>query len=303
MTQLDNASWLQIVASCDQSELLETALDGAGALAVTIRGTGDEILIEPEPGATPMWQRTELTALFPAGTDAGQLGTELEAMLRGYHLDWHAEIVEDRDWVRAWMDDYQPMRFGNNLWVCPRHAQVNDPNATILRLDPGLAFGTGTHPTTALCLEWLDAHPPNDLTVLDYGCGSGVLALAAARMGAAGTVQAVDTDQQALVATKENAADNDIPAKLEVGPVSTAQKADIVLANILAGPLIELASTLSELVRPGGQLILSGILSEQAETVQAAYADHFSFDSGASQNGWVRLDGTSTNAYRNRSTS
>lgn len=290
MTETNRSCWLQIVASCDRAELLETALDGAGALAVTVRGTGAETLIEPEPGATPMWPHAEVTALFPAGTDPEPIGAQIEAVLGDYGLHWHAELLEDRDWVRAWMDSYQPMRFGHRLWVCPHHATVDQMDAVVLRLDPGLAFGTGTHATTALCLEWLDTHPPKAATVLDYGCGSGVLALAAARLGAE-SVQAVDTDSQALLATQANAAHNDLGSQIRVSGVADAADADLVLANILAGPLMELAPTLSGLVRPGGRLILSGILAHQADAVQAAYAPEIRFDAGAARDGWVRLDG------------
>lgn len=290
MSTAGEQSWLQIVASCDNAELLENAFEDAGALAVTLRGDGGETLVEPAPGATPMWQHTQVLALFPAGTDPEPIADELETALAAYNLRWYAELIEDRDWVRAWMDAYQPMRFGRRLWVCPHHATVDADDAVILRLDPGLAFGTGTHATTALCLEWLDAHPPDGTTVLDYGCGSGVLALAAARLGAS-AVQAVDTDRQALLATAANADDNGLAACVRVQETNAAAAADVVLANILAGPLMELAPTLTDLVRPGGRLILSGILADQAEAVQSAYAPVIRIDAGAARDGWVRLDG------------
>lgn len=290
MTTAPDRCWLQIVACCDQAELLELALESAGALAVTLRGLGEEVLIEAQPGAAPLWQRTELLALFPTGTDPEPIGRELESQLHDYHLRWDAELLEDRDWVRSWMDAYQPMRFGQRLWVCPRHADIEQSGAVVVRLDPGLAFGTGTHATTALCLEWLDAHPPRDRLVLDYGCGSGVLALAAAALGAT-TAQAVDTDHQALLAARENAQANGLSNAIRVDAVECALSADIILANILAGPLIELAPRLISLLRPGGRLILAGILAHQSEAVQAAYAPEIRFDGGAARDGWVRLDG------------
>lgn len=290
MSPPNDACWLQIIASSDRVELLEAALEGAGAQAVTVRGAGQEMLIEPQPGATPMWQRAEVMALFPGETDPQPIGHQLETLLSEYHLRWKAELLENRDWVRAWMDAYQPMRFGQQLWISPRHAEIDQSNAVVVRLDPGLAFGTGTHATTALCLEWLDAHPPRDRDVLDYGCGSGVLALAAAGLGAR-AVQAVDSDHQALAATRDNAEENQFSSRIQVTAVHAANDADVILANILAGPLIALAPELTKLLRPGGRLILSGILAAQSERVQAAYAPAIRFDAGAARDGWVRLDG------------
>lgn len=290
MTARPDQSWLQIVAASGQPALLEAAFEAEGALAIVLRGDGSETLIEPRPGDEPTWKRTEVAALFPAGTDPDAVAEKITAVLGPRKLRWRAERVEDRDWVREWMDGYRPLAFGRRLWVCPRHAHVEAKNAVVLRLDPGAAFGTGTHATTALCLEWLDAHPPAGLAVLDYGCGSGVLALAAAHLDAA-SVQAVDIDPRALAVTEENSAVNGVSARLRTGPPEDADPADVVIANILSGPLIELAPRLTALVRPGGRLILSGILAEQAEAVTVAYAANFVFEAGAARDGWIRLDG------------
>lgn len=284
--------WLQISARAARPALLEAALEASGALAVSVRGDGDQAPIESEPGNAPPWRQATVSGLFAADhqtqDQAEQLLASLNAALAPSCLDWQTELVEDRDWVRAWMDSYRPARFGKRLWVCPHHASVDDPEAIVLRLDPGLAFGTGGHATTALCLEWLDAHPPAGRTVLDYGCGSGVLALAAARLGAS-AVQAVDTDPQALTACRANAGSNGL--EITVSDPENAEPADLVLANILAAPLLALAPRLAGLTRPGGQLILSGLLCAQGKSIEAAYGHAFEFESGAARDGWLRLDG------------
>lgn len=286
-------AWLQIEASGASPALLEAVLEAEGAVAVTVSGSGDEMLVETAPGQSPAWTQAAVTGLFPGDRDPAELTTALRDALAPRSIDCRPALIEDRDWVRAWMQDYRPMRFGRRLWVCPHHAEVEaDPDSVdqvVIRLDPGLAFGTGTHPTTALCLEWLDAHPPSGRRVLDYGCGSGVLALAAARLGAT-DVQAVDIDPQSLAATRDNARANQLKQRVKTGPVEAAEPADLVLANILASPLIELAPTLASLVHAGGDLCLSGLLAEQADAVQAAYAADFDFVGGAARDGWVRLD-------------
>ncbi|MEW6692942.1 MAG: 50S ribosomal protein L11 methyltransferase, partial [Pseudomonadota bacterium] len=200
--------------------------------------------------------------------------------------------VEDQDWERAWMDQFQPLRFGEKLWIVPSWIEAPDAEAVNILLDPGLAFGTGTHPTTALCLEWLDGADMAGKTVLDYGCGSGILAIAALKLGAT-DAWGIDIDPQALTATRDNAARNGIEAsRLHTGlPGALPKDAlfDVLLANILMGPLIELAPTLTGHVRPGGRLVLSGLLGEQAEEVMAAYAADFDFDPPALKEGWARL--------------
>lgn len=283
--------WLQITLSHNAPEQMEALLEAAGAVAITLRDGGDEALIEPEPGASPLWQNTEIIGLFPEHTDAQSVINEVQTGLElAEPIKWHAELIEDRDWVRAWLDDYRPMRFGENLWVCPKHETVHAENAIVLQLDPGMAFGTGSHASTALCLEWLDANPPRGHLVIDYGCGSGILAIAAALLGAR-YAYAVDIDPQALVATQDNAAYNQIDSCVETRDAQdlTPNKADLVLANILAGPLIELAPELSQLVRPGGTLVMAGLLEQQAASVQSAYINQFEFEPARSRDGWSCL--------------
>jgi ribosomal protein L11 methyltransferase len=203
------------------------------------------------------------------------------------------ETLEDQAWERAWLDAFRPMRFGQHLWVCPAGQRPpGERGAVFIDLDPGLAFGTGAHPTTALCLEWLDVHRPAALQVMDYGCGSGILAIAALKLGAA-SVWAIDIDEQALWASRENAARNGVEQDLYTGLPDDVpeQRFDLVLANILANPLIELAPRLAGFVRQGGDLVLSGILEQQADAVRVAYADWFLFSEPVEQSGWVRLHG------------
>lgn len=286
-------AWLQLtlVAEHYSPEALEDALLAAGALAVTLRGGDDTPVLEPAPGETPLWVNTHVTGLFDAQTDIAavkyRLGRQLgEAVLAAARLEGLAE----RDWARVWLDDFRPMRFGERLWVCPGGCEPPDPAAVNLMLDPGLAFGTGTHPTTALCLEWLDGADPSGATVIDYGCGSGILAIAAALLGAA-RVRATDIDPQALIACDQNAARNGVGERIELlrPEALAAPPADILLANILAGPLIGLAGRFAELVRPGGRLVLSGILAEQAADVRDAHAPWFEFGESRQRNEWVLL--------------
>lgn len=288
-------AWLQLVFDSDRERApeLEDALLELGALSVTLQDNADEPVLEPGVGETPLWSETRLLALFDEGTDPDAVIAALREQLPALP-NWRAERVEDQAWERAWMDDFQPQRFGARLWVCPSWCEPPDPDGVILALDPGLAFGTGTHPTTALCLEWLDGQPLAGATVVDYGCGSGILAIAALLLGAERAV-AVDNDPQALIATRDNAERNGIaPERLvtclpDALPAGTV--AEVVVANILAGPLQELAPTLAGLCAPGGRLALSGILAEQAEAVAAAYRTRFALAEPATRAEWVRLDG------------
>jgi ribosomal protein L11 methyltransferase len=296
-------SWLQLVFESDrtQAPALEDALLEIGALSVTLLDSADEPVFEPGVGETPLWQATRVLALFeaeaPAGTAAldNQTATLIAALQQ--HLPpppWRAEHLEDQAWERAWMADFQPMRFGRRLWICPSWAEAPDPTGIVLALDPGLAFGTGTHPTTALCLEWLDSQELHDCVVVDYGCGSGILAIAALLLGASRAI-AVDNDPQALVATRDNAERNGIaPERLITclpGQLPDDCRADVMVANILAGPLQTLAPLLTGLTRAGGRLALSGILAEQAEAVAAAYRPAFELQPPAISQEWVRIDG------------
>lgn len=271
-------------------ECVEVALNAAGALSVTCCDAADHPLCESDAQHPPLWPHTQVRALFPIATDAGAVRAVLVAAL-GRLPPHRCTPLADRDWEREWLRDFKPMRFGRRVWIVPSTYALPDPRAINVRLDPGLAFGTGTHPTTALCLEWLDAAVLAGKTVVDYGCGSGILAIAAGLLGAT-HVHAVDNDPQALTATRENACRNRVEARIEVGLPENlpAAPADVVLANILAAPLIELAPRFAASVKAGGELVLSGILSDQDNEVHAAYAPWFRFGPGAQREGWCRLD-------------
>ena len=287
--------WLQVrlAITPEQAETYEDALLGVGAVSVTFMDAEDQPIFEPDLGTTPLWSNTHLLALFEADTDETALLAHLQLLCGGALPEHHVERIEDQDWERSWMDGFQPMRFGQRLWIVPSWHAAPQPDAVNLLLDPGLAFGTGTHPTTALCLEWLDSQNLDNCSVLDFGCGSGILAIAALLLGApqaAGT----DIDPQALEASRDNASRNGIdPARFPVYlPADLPQQpADVVVANILAGPLVSLAPQITALVKGGGRLALSGILAEQAEEVRAAYASTFDLDPTAVKDGWVRISG------------
>ena len=286
--------WLQVSIETDGStaEPLSEFLNEAGALSVTATDAGDEPLLEPAPGETPLWQRVRITALMDAGTDCAALSAELQAACSVSAQDITIETLDDRDWSSTWRESFGAMRFGDRLWVAPAGDAVDAADAVIVRLDPGLAFGTGTHATTALCLEWLDAHPPVNEVVIDYGCGSGILAIAAHKLGAASVV-AIDIDPQALQATRENALRNGIESGLTVSmPEENAGvQAGLVIANILANPLVELAGRLTGQLLAGGHIIMTGVMVEQAERVMAAYRDVIEFDAPVVRDEWVLLAG------------
>ena len=288
---------LQIPADPDNADQLEDLLMEMGSDAVSMEDAADQPLYEPDPGTTPLWSQTTVTGLFDSGRDIEQLCADIRDA-------WHQQtqqalpeidvtLVEDKDWERAWMDDFQPLKFGERLWIVPSWHDAPDPDAANLMLDPGLAFGTGTHPTTALCLEWLDGQDPHGKQVIDYGCGSGILGLAALLLGADHVI-GVDTDPQALEASRENARRNGVEdSKLDLFlPDNEPEtKADIMLANILAQPLIGLAPHLASRTRPGGDLVLSGILSNQAREVMAAYEPWFVMDEPEQREEGIRLTG------------
>lgn len=291
--------WIQlkIAADPDSAEQLEDVLMELGADAVSMEDAADQPLYEPDHGTTPLWHQTTVTGLFPSGCDI----TELCSNIRDA---WHQQtqqnladidvtLVEDKDWARAWMDDFQPLCFGERLWIVPSWHDAPNPDAANLLLDPGLAFGTGTHATTALCLQWLDGADLQDKQVIDYGCGSGILGLAALLLGAK-YVMGVDTDAQALEASRENARRNNVDESrlsLYLPKDEPETMADITLANILAQPLIGLAPHLAGKTRAGGDIVLSGILSHQARDVMAAYEPWFIMDEPQQQDEWIRLTG------------
>jgi ribosomal protein L11 methyltransferase len=273
------------------AESVEAALFEAGATAITFSDRGDEPVLEPRPDEVRLWRDTLVRALFDQSLEAAQsLGCL--AQLLGAHITQCATVraVESRDWERVWLKDWKPMRFGRRLWVCPTGAPApEDPEAVVVRLDPGLAFGTGTHPTTALCLQMLDAMPLTGRTMIDYGCGSGILGIAALKLGAASVV-AVDLDPQALVATRENALRNGVADRLEIQDVPPRlEAACCVFANILADPLVQLEPVLGAACSPQADLFLSGLLKSQAYAVKAAYGASFAIVQVIERGDWCGI--------------
>ncbi len=290
--------WQQFVIElgAHDPETVEALLVGFGASSVTLSDAGSEPVLEPAPGETPLWGQTRLTALFDADAELGGLPAALRQALGTDELPEHSlELLEDRVWEREWLRDFGPMRFGDRLWVCPRGVPAGDAAAVVVELDPGLAFGTGTHPTTGLCLNWLDSLDLVDKSMIDFGSGSGILAIAALKLGAANAV-AHDIDPQAVVASRSNAEVNGVASRLVATRRPPDTPADVVVANILAGPLIELANQILDLTITGGKLALSGILSEQAAEVVDAYSGSVRFDPPEERTldgqTWARLTGT-----------
>ncbi|WP_048307223.1 50S ribosomal protein L11 methyltransferase [Halomonas sp. PR-M31] len=297
--------WLQLKARVapEQADTLEELLIAEGASAITLQDAQDDPVFEPDLGTTPLWQETVLTGLYD---DLDHI----EAMLERVHQAWtlavaddpcpeiEYELLDDRDWQREWMDSFVPLRMGKRLWIVPSWHDAPDPKAVNLLLDPGLAFGTGTHPTTALCLEWLDELAEkiefDHKNILDFGCGSGILAIAALKLGATCAL-GTDIDPQALIASRDNAQRNGIvDSQFELFLPDQLPKGteNIVLANILAGPLIELAPIIAARVASGGHLVLSGILAKQADEVLDAYRNQgLHMELPVEREGWVRLSG------------
>lgn len=277
-----------------QAEELGDALIENGAVSVTFQDTHDNPVFEPLPGETRLWGDTDVIGLFDAETEMPVVIAGLEQHpLLGAGFHHKIEQIEDKDWEREWMENFHPMRFGERLWICPSWRDVPDPDAVNVMLDPGLAFGTGTHPTTALCLTWLDGLDLVGKTVIDFGCGSGILAIAALKLGAAAAI-GIDIDPQAIQASRDNAERNGVSERLSLylpHQQPDNLSADVVVANILAGPLRELAPLISVLPKEGGHLGLSGVLASQAEGVCDAYADTFALDPVAEKEEWCRITG------------
>jgi ribosomal protein L11 methyltransferase len=288
-------SWLELKLALGglDAERVEQALEDVGALSVTLEDAGDEPIYEPDADKPSLWSDTRLTALFPADAHMDSVVTRLKMDLGVATLPpFRIEPLEDRDWAREWLKDFKPMRFGARLWICPTAYTPPDPSAINLILDPGLAFGTGTHATTALCLEWLDGAGVEGALLVDYGCGSGILGIAAARLGAR-EVWAVDNDPQALVASRDNAARNGVTDRLHIclPPAFPAMEADVLLANILAGPLVSLAPLFAAHLRPRGRLVLSGILKTQEPDIRRAYQAEFVELETQAKDDWIRITG------------
>ncbi|GBU12649.1 methyltransferase for 50S ribosomal subunit protein L11 [Enterobacterales bacterium] len=288
--------WIQLKINTtgNDAETLSDALIESGAVSVTFLDTHDNPVFEPLPGETLLWGDTDAIGLYDAETNMVAVVAMLEnEPLLGKGFAHKIEQLEDKDWEREWMDNFHPMRFGQRLWICPSWRDVPDPTAVNVMLDPGLAFGTGTHPTTAMCLEWLDGLELEGKTVIDFGCGSGILAIAALKLGAAQAI-GIDIDPQAILASRDNAQRNGVSERLSLYlPKDQPDNlsADVVVANILAGPLRELAPLISVLPVVGGNLGLSGILASQAQGVADAYKALLELDPIAEKEEWCRITG------------
>lgn len=288
-------AWHQLSVVTDETtaQRLSDLFSELGAVSVTFSDAEDEPVYEPAIGETVIWSHTKVTALFELDTDPDVVQAMVRNQFIGHPLlDWNAEVLLDQAWERAWMEHFKPMKFAGRLWICPSGQEQAEAGTVCMTLDPGLAFGTGTHPTTALCLEWLAGQDLRGQEVIDYGCGSGILGVAALLLGAR-VVHAIDIDPQALTASRYNAEKNRVqdgiryylPEQFQSAP------ADVVVANILAKPLIELAGRIASQVKPGGRLILSGILLPQAEAVAAAYRQQgLQVAEPVIQEDWCRLD-------------
>lgn len=299
MSQSREASWLQIrlEAALGEGEAIAEALMHAGALSVALEDAADDPVLEPLPGEAPLWPHTAVIGLFETSADMEQILSSvceelaLTAVPRARITTLHGE-----DWETRWKNDFGAMRFGNRLWVCQHGESAPAHDAVVVHLDPGLAFGTGTHPSTALCLEWLDGHCRHGDRIIDYGCGSGILAIAALRLGAM-RAWAVDIDPQALLATTDNAVANGVADRIWTGvperlnAALAGERGDCLLANILARPLIELAPRFAELLPAGGRLAVAGILREQADEVAAALAPWFELAEPRVREDWACLHG------------
>ncbi|MDD5267507.1 MAG: 50S ribosomal protein L11 methyltransferase [Methylococcales bacterium] len=288
-------AWHQIsvITKENTAPRLADFLSDLGAVSVTYMDAEDEPVYEPAIGETKIWSNTQVIALYELEADPELIKNLVFEQFKkeGLH-SWLYEAVADQEWERAWMEYYKPMKFAGKLWVCPTNQEQIEPDTVCLMLDPGLAFGTGTHPTTALCLEWLASHDLTGKTVIDYGCGSGILAVAAVLLGAK-IAHAVDIDPQAITATQSNALKNAVQDKINcyLPEQFVPFQADIVLANILALPLINMSEQICALVVSGGQLVLSGILHEQAESVIGVYQKNIAFTPLVQLEDWIRLDG------------
>ena len=289
-------TWWQFSVSCQSSELehVENLMLENGALSLSLTDAGDEPIYEPLPGDSPVWSESVVTATFEASVDVETLHQQLSTAMPA-HLATGLKFnpLQDQDWELAYRQHLKPLQCAKNLWIVPSWLEPPEPDATIIRLDPGMAFGTGGHSTTALCLAWLADNPPSGCKVIDYGCGSGILAIAACKLGA-DRVLAVDIDPQALSASDSNRIMNDIPdQQIDIclpGDMKNFES-DLLIANILARPLVELAPRFASLVTEGGQILLSGILKTQLKEIQSAYSPFFELDPERNDEDWISISG------------
>jgi len=290
-------TWRQLSLSCQSFELeqVEDLMLELGALSISLRDAGDEPIYEPLPGDNPVWQESIVTATFSEDCDHESLAQLLAARLPRHLANTVTrDRFRDQDWIESYRQHFKPLQVAPRLWIVPSWSDPPDPQATNIRLDPGLAFGTGSHPTTALCLAWLATQDLDNRCVIDFGCGSGILAIAAIKLGAR-QVLAIDIDEQALSACKSNMKMNAVDAEqIQVSLPASADTGavDLLVANILAGPLIDLAGQFAALVKPGGKILLSGILLSQLNDIQSAYSNYFELDPAAYRDDWVCISGS-----------
>ena len=289
--------WIQIKLNAtneNAEQIGDMLMEETGALSVTFLDAQDTPVFEPLPGETRLWGDTDILALYDAEADTNFIITQIKASnMLADDFAYKVEQLEDKDWEREWMENFHPMKFGERLWICPSWREIPEPDAVNVMLDPGLAFGTGTHPTTSLCLEWLDSQDLTGKTVIDFGCGSGILAIAALKLGAAKVI-GIDIDPQAILASRDNAERNGVSDNLELYlPQDQPQgiQADVVVANILAGPLRELSPVIKSLVKDGGDLAISGVLESQAADVSTYYGDELALDPVMAREEWCRISG------------
>ncbi|MFV0575741.1 MAG: 50S ribosomal protein L11 methyltransferase [Vibrio sp.] len=289
--------WIQIKLNATDTNaeaIGDMLMEETGALSVTFLDAKDTPVFEPLPGETRLWGETDILALYDAEIDTQLVLSQIKSSgMLSDDFAYKVEQIEDKDWEREWMDNFHPMQFGKRLWICPSWREIPDLTAVNVMLDPGLAFGTGTHPTTSVCLQWLEGLDLEGKTVVDFGCGSGILAIAAIKLGAAKVI-GIDIDPQAILASRDNAERNGVADQLELYLPQDQPEgliADVVVANILAGPLRELSGVISSLVKPQGLLAMSGVLDSQAADVATYYQDQFNLDPIIELNEWCRISG------------
>jgi ribosomal protein L11 methyltransferase len=287
--------WIQLKINnhAENAERIGDMLSANGAQAVTFVDAKDTPMYEPKPGEVMLWPDTQIVGLYDASHDMPSVISQLEkSQLLGKGFSHKLDPLEDKDWEREWMENFHPMQFGKRLWICPSWRDVPDPTAVNVMLDPGLAFGTGTHPTTSLCLRWLDSLTLTQCTVVDFGCGSGILGIAALKLGAKRVI-GIDIDPQALQASQQNADRNGVGDHIELYLPAAQPKltAEVVLANILAAPLRELREVITAYCQPGGKLVLSGILDNQAQEINDLYSQDFDMQPIAIDGEWARVSG------------